>query len=922
MTGRRIAAFPPRILEDRNPYARLLYRELERVGFETIDASPLKLEWLLRARRHVDILHFHWDPQQKYVQRSPDRVTSLLRRLRQERLVPWWDVVSFVTLLAAARTLGYRLVWTIHEIRPHESDDARHDILASRALARLSNLLLAHDAATGERAREAFGLPGAEVHVVPHGSYVGVYPPGRDRDIVRSELGVAPDAFVFLAFGHLRGYKGFPLLLEAFESSPLPSARLIIAGVPWDAAMRRIVSAAAERDSRIRLMLGPVPVESVDELFKASDAAVFPRGDGWTSGSLILAMSMGIPVIAARQPTYTELMNGEAAGWLFEPGDVSSLKDCLSAAAGDPKRARRKGALALDLARRMSWEQSAAMTGHLIAGTRLTVALAPRIANFMLRTSHSALRSVWALAHYSVMHAVAAYIRLGERGTSVYVKGTFASGDPLFGVSDIDLITVARHDPSHPGRNRERARERWARLCRRIPVLPLLIPHFWVYEDADFVEALSATSLTYGLNGNEPGPPFIGSRPIVDEVGLQDRPGLYPPRKEWRRLAGPERRPHDSPPNDQERRIAAWLELQHWWRYVFKAAANPEARHVPYLCVKFLAEPVRILAWLRRGERIATRVEALRRALQEMPEEEDAFRLGIELERALPRSPAPPLGEVIPAFTRLSRVIAAHISAATETAGYTDVRLLWGDERELALHPKSLSWLKGLAETNGAVVPLPLADWRARVAPDIPDETFVVMVGDATRPSVLAAAARASQAGNTFPVFRTDGLLLLPTLFWLRGTARAVQCESTDPVSMALIEGARVARFPNLAGWSARDSARRATAAHRAWLGTWPGEEAAMVNPLHALGMLFTAARGALFLESVEKSSPELPLTVAAVARCLEQRGSNAGNVAGEAFESFRAGRECRARLPNGLITAFERVVRDLPGFHDARIAS
>ena len=554
-------------------------------------------------------------------------------------------------------------------------------------------------------------------------------------------------------------------------------------------------------------------------------------------------------------------------------------------------------------------------------GQRIHLALAPRIADFMLRTSHSVLRPVWALAHRGVMHAVAAHVRLGDPDASVYVKGSCASGDPLYGVSDIDLVIVARHDPAHPGRNRERARERWARLCRRIPVLPLLIPHFWVYEDADFVEALSAPSLTYGLNGSEPARPFIRSRPIVDEMGLQDRPGLYPPRQEWRRLAGAEQRPHDSPPDDQERRIAAWLELQHWWRYVFKAAANPEARHVPYLCVKFLAEPVRILAWLRRGDRISTRAEALRRALQEMPEEEEAFRLGIELERALPRSPVPPLGEVIPAFTRLSLVIAAHISAAAEGAGHTEVRLLWGDERELVVDPEYFSRLKGLPETNGAVVPLPLADWRARVVPDIPDEAFVVLAGDATQPAVLAAAAHASHAG-AFPVFRTDGVMLLPTLRWERGTTRAIQCGSTDPVSIALIDGARVARFPNLAGWSALDSAWRATAAHRAWLGTWPGEDAAMINPLHALGMLFTAARGALFLESVEKGSPELPLTVAAVAGCLEQRGSNAGNVARDAFESFRAGRESRARLPKGLITAFELVVRNLPGFHDARLAS
>ena len=368
MTGLRIAAFPPRILKDRNPYARLLYSELERDGFETIDASPLKLQWLLSARRDVDILHFHWDPQQKYVKRSPDHITKMLLRLRAKRLVPWWDVISFVTLLAAARTLGYRLVWTIHEIRPHESDHARHDLLASRALARLSNLLLAHDTATAERAREAFGLSAAEIHVIPHGSYVGVYPPGRRRDIVRAELGVPTDSFVFLAFGHLRRYKEFPLLLHAFESLPLPSARLIIAGAPWDAAMRKIVSPAAERDSRIRLMLEPVPVERVDELFKASDAAVCPRGDGWTSGSLILAMSMGIPVVAARRRAYVELMDGENAGWLFEPGDVSSLTACLSTAASNPEQARHKGALALSLARQMSWKQCAAMTGRLIAG--------------------------------------------------------------------------------------------------------------------------------------------------------------------------------------------------------------------------------------------------------------------------------------------------------------------------------------------------------------------------------------------------------------------------------------------------------------------------------------------------------------------------------------------------------------------------
>ncbi len=373
MTG-RIAAFPPRILEDRNPYARLLYREMERLGFETIDSGSLELGWLWRTRHDVDILHFHWDPQEKYVKRAPDGVTLLLRRLRQERLVPWWDLVSFVARLAVARTLGYRLAWTIHEISPHESDEKRQDIIASRALARMSHWLIAHDEPTAERARNEFSLAAKPIQVIPHGSYIGEYPAGRSRDLVRTELGVPHDAFVFLAFGHLRQYKELPMLIAAFASLPLQSARLIIAGVPWDAGIREVVTKAAQRDERILMMLGPVAADGVAELFGAADTAVFTRGDGWTSGSLILAMSMGVPVIAAQRAAYAALMDGDTGGWLFDPASRSSLAESLSAAAANPESAQSKGDAAFELASRMTWAASAAMLARLIAPTSCSTA--------------------------------------------------------------------------------------------------------------------------------------------------------------------------------------------------------------------------------------------------------------------------------------------------------------------------------------------------------------------------------------------------------------------------------------------------------------------------------------------------------------------------------------------------------------------
>ena len=533
--------------------------------------------------------------------------------------------------------------------------------------------------------------------------------------------------------------------------------------------------------------------------------------------------------------------------------------------------------------------------------------VASRIADFMLRTSQTPLRPVWALAHSVVMRMVASYVRMGERRASVFVKGSFASGDPLYGVSDIDLVVVAPDDPD--GRNRERMKERWQKLGRRIPSLQLLIPHFWVYESNELIEASSAPSLTYGLNGRKaPTSAFLRQRPIADDLGLQDRPGLYAPKADWRRLAGPERRPPASQTDEQDRRLTAWLELQYWWRYVFKATAMPGARHVPYLCVKFLAEPVRILAWLTRGERIATRIEALRRGVDEFPDEAAAFRLAIELNRALPRSPTPQLEAVIPPLVRLSRKISSYLSAAMDAAGHREVRLVPWDEREFVLGPDARKRFAHWTVGAPAGPPRPLADWRARAAPELPDETFAPVVGDATIPEILAAASRDSHEG-VFPLLAIDDLFLLPTLRWERGTGRAIQSRVTDPVTMALLSRETVARFPELNGWSARDSALRAVAEHRGWL-----EARSTLNETarRSLGRLLTAARAALFLESLDAGDPELVLSVAAVAHHLEQ-SRGARGLALDAYEAFRDSREHGKEIPPDLVAAFERYVRTLP---------
>lgn len=340
-----------------NPYLRLLYGHLAGEGFEVVEHARFSLRWLWASRASVGLLHFHWPEGHYRYERGPAWLRPLLSRVK---------LALFLARLIAARLLGYRLVWTIHQVLPHESVDPALDRRGARRLARACHLLVAHDRWTAAHASSELGQPADAIAVVPHGSYVGVYRDGRPRREVRRELGLPDHSFVFLCFGELRAYKDVDLLLDAFAATPIPNARLVVAGNPKLESAGTVVRAASLRDARVVALLGFVPEEEVAELFHACDAAVLPRGEEGTSGSLILAFSMGLPVVAADVATTRELTHDGEAGWLFRPHDVESLRNALEGASADPLQARTRGRRAFGIALELDWTRIARELARLL----------------------------------------------------------------------------------------------------------------------------------------------------------------------------------------------------------------------------------------------------------------------------------------------------------------------------------------------------------------------------------------------------------------------------------------------------------------------------------------------------------------------------------------------------------------------------
>jgi len=351
-----IASFPG-VLKT-NPYQRLLYEHLAAHGYHVVEGSRLDFGRLWRARRSVAVLHFHWPQSYWHHEHGPARL---------RRPLCYVKVGLLAARLALARALGYRIAWTVHQVYPHEVADPRLERVGSRTLAAMSHVLIAHDASTREVARRELGRAARKVAIVPHGSYVGVYPPGRPRDAVRAELGLG-DGPAFLAFGNLRAYKDTSFLLGAFAATGL-DASLVVAGPVGDDGVADDVRAAAAADPRVKPVLGYMPDDAVAEHFGAADVAVVTRNDGGTSGAVILALSLGLPVVAPRRPAYAELLDGEAAGWLFEPGDAAGLQAALERAGADGEAGRRaKGEAARARADALNWSDIAARTAALFRG--------------------------------------------------------------------------------------------------------------------------------------------------------------------------------------------------------------------------------------------------------------------------------------------------------------------------------------------------------------------------------------------------------------------------------------------------------------------------------------------------------------------------------------------------------------------------
>lgn len=328
-----------------NPYGNLLADALVRHGVDVEYVLDHSESWLRANAGRFDVMHWHW-PSHEY--NDPESLAETQRRMDE-----------FVGELRLARSLGWRVVWTAHNLYPH--DRTHHDVNVAfrRVFVELATAIISHCDAAAEAVRREFH-PSAPMFVIPHGNFIDVLPPSISREEERAALGIGPDDFVYGFIGNLLPYKGLEELVDAFRAVDRGDAWLLISGGTRPREYGESIVARAAGHPRI--VVRPydyAPGEAFVRVLQASEVIVLPFRASTTSGSLVQALSWPRPCIVPAMGCLPTQMEADA-GILYPPDEPGALEAALRASRGLDLAAARDAAWRSAI--RADWENIALRT--------------------------------------------------------------------------------------------------------------------------------------------------------------------------------------------------------------------------------------------------------------------------------------------------------------------------------------------------------------------------------------------------------------------------------------------------------------------------------------------------------------------------------------------------------------------------------
>jgi glycosyltransferase involved in cell wall biosynthesis len=265
--------------------------------------------------------------------------------------------------LKLARCFGSKLVYTMHNVLPHDTRERHREAYAE--IYRLADRIICHDEYAKTRLTAEFHGENDRISVIPHGE---LFSKNNQEDHGSTPLTKTQDKeCVVLCQGIIRPYKGIPFLLQAWKAARMAGlqASLWIVGTGEESSLRQIErdALALEIGSSVHFDFRFVSIEELSRYYHNADILVYPYSDVTTSGALMTGIGYGKAIIATNLTAFGQVLKDEKNALLAPYGHVTEWASALIRLASDSHlRARLVRGLQETQAHTPSWAEIASET--------------------------------------------------------------------------------------------------------------------------------------------------------------------------------------------------------------------------------------------------------------------------------------------------------------------------------------------------------------------------------------------------------------------------------------------------------------------------------------------------------------------------------------------------------------------------------
>lgn len=308
-----------------NTYTFELIKELSKIT--KVDLLTKKDAGVIEENENLRVMKFLYPDGQNKIYAMIYYGISLLR-LFKLLISKRYDLIHVQTFKATqfemplykyAHKKGRKIAHTVHNLLPHEAVDS--DKKKYQDFYHICDLLIVHNDVCKQRLVSEFGVEGAKICVIPHGTYpanelVGLNSNGKKT---------------YLVFGAIRKYKGIEVFLQAISKLPVEirnSTEFIIAGKQnknLDDTDYEDIIKTLRIEECTKFVNRRIEDDELPSLFGEADYSVFPYREIYGSGALLMAYSYKKPVIASDVPVFIEETDNGETGYLFVSEDSDDL---------------------------------------------------------------------------------------------------------------------------------------------------------------------------------------------------------------------------------------------------------------------------------------------------------------------------------------------------------------------------------------------------------------------------------------------------------------------------------------------------------------------------------------------------------------------------------------------------------------------